>query len=39
MEAIEAARTVAVLRASDAGRFERVAEVLVEAGSPSWSSP
>jgi 2-dehydro-3-deoxyphosphogluconate aldolase / (4S)-4-hydroxy-2-oxoglutarate aldolase len=32
MEAIAAAGIVAVLRASDAGRFERVAEVLVEAG-------
>jgi 2-dehydro-3-deoxyphosphogluconate aldolase/(4S)-4-hydroxy-2-oxoglutarate aldolase len=32
MEAITAAGIVAVLRASDAGRFERVAEVLVEAG-------
>jgi hypothetical protein len=32
MEAIAAAGIVAVLRAGDAGRFERVAEVLVEAG-------
>jgi 2-dehydro-3-deoxyphosphogluconate aldolase / (4S)-4-hydroxy-2-oxoglutarate aldolase len=32
MEAIAAAGIVAVLRASDAGRFEQVAEVLVEAG-------
>jgi 2-dehydro-3-deoxyphosphogluconate aldolase/(4S)-4-hydroxy-2-oxoglutarate aldolase len=32
MEAIAAVGIVAVLRASDAGRFERVAEVLVEAG-------
>jgi 2-dehydro-3-deoxyphosphogluconate aldolase/(4S)-4-hydroxy-2-oxoglutarate aldolase len=32
METIAAAGIVAVLRASDAGRFERVAEVLVEAG-------
>jgi 2-keto-3-deoxy-6-phosphogluconate aldolase len=39
METIAAAEIVAVLRASDAGRFERVAEVLVEAGSPAWSSP
>jgi 2-dehydro-3-deoxyphosphogluconate aldolase / (4S)-4-hydroxy-2-oxoglutarate aldolase len=32
MEAIGAAGIVAVLRAGDAGRFERVAEVLVDAG-------
>jgi 2-dehydro-3-deoxyphosphogluconate aldolase/(4S)-4-hydroxy-2-oxoglutarate aldolase len=32
MEAVAAAGIVAALRASDAGRFERVAEVLVEAG-------
>jgi 2-dehydro-3-deoxyphosphogluconate aldolase / (4S)-4-hydroxy-2-oxoglutarate aldolase len=32
LDAIAAARIVAVLRASDADRFERVAEVLVEAG-------
>jgi hypothetical protein len=39
MEAMAATGIFAVLRASDAGRFERVAEVLVEAGSPAWSSP
>jgi hypothetical protein len=39
MEAIAAAGIVAVLRASDASRFERVAKVMVEAGSPAWSSP